>query len=206
MVQPPHPMFPLSTVLFPHERLHLQVFEPRYRAMVSDCLAGDGRFGVVLIARGSEVGGGDERVTVGTVASIERATPRNDGRWHLVVAGTGLLRVTRWLADDPYPRALVEPCDGVPATDGDALRDAQVELRRVRALVSELSQAPAPPDVAALDDAPDVALWQLCALAPVTVLDRQHLLEAPGPDERVALLRELVAAVGDDVRRILAGG
>jgi uncharacterized protein len=174
--------------------------------MVSDCLADEGRFGVVLIARGSEVGGGDERVTMGTMASIETATPGRDGRWHLVVVGTGLLRVTRWLADDPYPRALVERCDAVAATDVDVVRDAQVELRRVRALVSELGQAPAPLAATTIDDDPDVALWQLCALAPVTVLDRQHLLEAPGPDARAALLRELVGAVGDDVRRILAGG
>ncbi len=80
-------MFPLSTVLFPHARAFLHVFEPRYRAMVADCLAGDRRLGVVLIARGSEVGGGDQRVDVGTLASIETAEPAADGRWHLAVEG-----------------------------------------------------------------------------------------------------------------------
>ena len=63
-------MFPLSTVLFPQAGLPLHVFEERYRTLMAECLDGDGEFGVVLIARGSEVGGGDQRVDIGTVARI----------------------------------------------------------------------------------------------------------------------------------------
>ena len=154
---------------------------------------------------GSEVGGGDERVTLGTVASIERAAPRNDGRWHLVVAGTGLLRVTRWLADDPYPRALVEPCGGVPATDGDAMVTHRSSSGASGHWCRSSSQARAPPDVAALDDDPDVALWQLCALAPVrswiastSSSTRARRTAGAAPRAR--------PAVGDDIRRIFAGG
>src|SRR5207248_351228 len=61
-------MFPLGNVLFPHAQLPLHVFEPRYRALAETCLAGDGEFSVVLIERGSEVGGGDTRFSVGTDA------------------------------------------------------------------------------------------------------------------------------------------
>ena len=58
-------MFPLGGVLFPGMPLRLRVFEPRYRAMVTECLAGTPEFGVVLIERGNEVGGGDtNRLTV----------------------------------------------------------------------------------------------------------------------------------------------
>src|SRR2546430_9614094 len=64
------PMFPLGNVLFPHAQLPLHVFEPRYRALAETCLAGDGEFGVVLIDRGSEVGGGDTRFSIGTFARI----------------------------------------------------------------------------------------------------------------------------------------
>jgi Lon protease-like protein len=46
------PMFPLSAVLFPHASMSLHVFEPRYRELMRDCLAGDARFGIVLIERG----------------------------------------------------------------------------------------------------------------------------------------------------------
>ena len=80
-------MFPLHTVLFPGVALPLHVFEPRYRALTRHCLDGDGRFGVVLIERGSEVGGGDARLSVGTCARIVEAAELPDGRWVLMVLG-----------------------------------------------------------------------------------------------------------------------
>ena len=101
------PMFPLGAVLFPHASMPLHVFEPRYRALMRDCLAGDHRFGVVLIARGSEVGGGDERTTLGTRGVITEAIELADGRWVLEVEGEARIEVTEWLPDDPYPVALV---------------------------------------------------------------------------------------------------
>ena len=81
------PMFPLGSVLLPHEMLPLHVFEERYRAMIAACLASDARFGVVLIARGSEVGGGDVRCNTGTIASIEVASPTEDGRYGVLARG-----------------------------------------------------------------------------------------------------------------------
>jgi Lon protease-like protein len=105
-----HPMFPLGMTLLPGEPLSLQVFEPRYRAMVADCTSpdGDNTFGVVLIARGHEVGGGEERVDVGTLALIEEFSVRPDGRYHLSCVGTDRFRVRSWQADDPYPKADIE--------------------------------------------------------------------------------------------------
>src|SRR5680860_298653 len=101
-------MFPLGTVLLPHATLPLHVFEPRYRALVEACLEGTPEFGVVLIERGSEVGGGDTRFDLGTVARIVRAGRLDDGRYALVTVGAERLRVLRWLEDAPFPRALVE--------------------------------------------------------------------------------------------------
>ena len=63
-------MFPLGTVLFPSGVLPLRVFEPRYRDMLEDLLSGNREFGVVLIERGSEVGGGEVRSGIGTMARI----------------------------------------------------------------------------------------------------------------------------------------
>jgi len=74
-------MFPLGMVLLPTMVVPIHVFEPRYRKMAGDCLAGDREFGVVLIERGSEVGGGDVRTDVGTVARIIEAQEFPDGRW-----------------------------------------------------------------------------------------------------------------------------
>src|SRR5262249_51200285 len=102
------PMFPLGSVLFPTLYLPLHVFEERYRLMVHHCLDGDRRFGVVLIERGHEVGGGDVRTMVGTMAQILEAAETPDGRWAVGAVGTHRVRVHRWLDDSPYPRADVE--------------------------------------------------------------------------------------------------
>lgn len=105
------PMFPLGTVVFPGESIPLHVFEERYRRLTADCLAADGRFGIALIERGSEVGGGDTRVDVGTLVEIARAQQAPDGRSALIVTGIERITVTQWLDEDPYPRAEIEPWD-----------------------------------------------------------------------------------------------
>src|SRR4051794_34879859 len=128
------PMFPLGTVLLPGAVLPLHVFEPRYRALVADCLAGEPEFGVVLIERGSEVGGGDVRRDVGTVARIMEMTQLPGDRYALVTVGTRRIRVERWLDDEPYPRAEVtawpEADDG---GQGPVVEELLAQLRRVLA-------------------------------------------------------------------------
>ena len=101
------PMFPLGAILFPYVVLPLRVFEPRYRVLTHDCLAGNREFGVVLIERGFEVGGGDERFDLGTVARIVQAAETEDGRWGLLTVGSRRIRVDDWLPEDPYPKARV---------------------------------------------------------------------------------------------------
>ena len=119
----PLPMFPLGTVLFPHAVLPLHIFEERYRALVETCLRGDGRFGVVLIERGYEVGGGDSRFGVGTVARIVEAARTPDGRYLLATVGTDRFRIKKWLDDDPFPRAEIDVI-GEPKRVADDAADA----------------------------------------------------------------------------------
>jgi Lon protease-like protein len=182
-------MFPLQTVLLPGVAMPLHVFEPRYRALTRHCLDGDGRFGVVLIERGSEVGGGDVRVSVGTCARIVEAAELPDGRWLLMVVGAERVGVERWLPDDPYPQAEVTVLTDASA-GADALEQrAAVErlLRRALALKAELGE-PAAAATIELDPDPAVAAYQAAALAPLGALDCQRLLEQDGPDQRLALL------------------
>ena len=105
------PMFPLGTPLLPGSVLPLHVFEPRYRQLVHDILADDSEvaeFGVVMIARGREVGGGDVRNDVGTVARVLDMRALPDGRYALAAVGADRLRVNAWLPDDPYPLADID--------------------------------------------------------------------------------------------------
>jgi hypothetical protein len=201
------PMFPLSAVLFPHASMPLHVFEPRYRELMRDCLAGDARFGIVLIERGSEVGGGDERSTLGTRGVITRSAELPDGRWVLEIEGEALIRVEEWLPDDPYPVALVRDAAAEPMA-GDAaplVGAAGQRVRRARALLAEQGGAPPLPPELALDgggDA-DLASWQLCGVAPLNAYDAQRLLAAGGAPERLRLLAQLMEELEIDLHRML---
>ena len=111
----------------------LHVFEERYRRMVQDCLDGKSEFGVVLIDRGHEVGGGDVRREVGTVARILKVGILADGRFLLQTAGVRRVRVLGWLGESPYPRAEVEewPDEEQSLATGDRVSEVLTRLRRV---------------------------------------------------------------------------
>jgi uncharacterized protein len=201
------PMFPLSAVLFPHACMPLHVFEPRYRALMRDCLAADGRFGIVLIQRGSEVGGGDTRSAVGTRGVITEAAELPDGRWVLEVEGEAPIQVEEWLADDPYPVAVVHDVSAAEGA-GDAaplVGAAGQRVRRARALLAEQGGAPPLPAEHALDGGGDaeLAAWQLCAMAPLSAYDAQRLLVAGGAPDRLRLLTELMDELELDLHRML---
>jgi Lon protease-like protein len=200
-------MFPLSTVLFPFAQIPLHVFEPRYRVLTSECLAGDPRFGIVLIERGREVGGGEQRGAVGTRAVITHAASLADGRSLMMVRGEARIRVVEWLPDDPYPLALVEEWAAqVEPVEPALLERAAQCVRRTRGLLSEVGTASAlSPDVP-YDDDPDVASWQICAQAPLNMFDAQRVLSASGTTARLSLLLELTEAMEQDLLRMLSSG
>ena len=216
------PMFPLGSVLVPGMILPLHVFEARYRALVRDCVDGDGEFGVVLIERGSEVGGGDTRSAVGTMARIVQVDELPDGRFAVGAVGMRRIRVTAWLADEPYPRADVvdwpddddggspgpAPATGGPGSERDlgALVDEVAGLlRRAAALQVELGE-PAPPLDVTLADDPLVAGYQATALAPLGPFDKQALLVAPSVRSRLEVLHRLLGDLNELTQARLAGG
>lgn len=195
------PMFPLGTVLVPTGVLPLHVFEPRYRQLVRDCLAGVPEFGVALIERGSEVGGGDVRTAVGTVARIVEAAELPDGRFALGTVGTRRIVVRSWLPDDPYPVAEVDDWpDPDPGPDHEPLlTEVVAKLRRSLALAAEAGDAAAPATIELVED-PVLAGYQAVALAPISVLDRHRLLAAATPEERASRLAQLL----DEALEVLA--
>lgn len=187
-------MFPLQSVLVPAAPLRLHVFEERYRALMHDVMeAPVPEFGVVLIERGSEVGGGDVRSRVGAVARVVDAQRTPDGRWGVVCLGTRRIEVHEWLPDDPYPRAIVsDRADGAWSADAaDALTRAEPLVRRALALQAELGDA-APPATVELDELGITRSWQLIAVAPIPTLDRHELLCTDDPAARLSHLAALV--------------
>lgn len=199
-------MFPLGTVLVPGMVLPLHVFEPRYRQMLKDCLAGEKSFGVVLIERGSEVGGGDVRTDVGTLARIAQTEELPDGRWALIALGVERIRVESWLDDDPYPQAEISPWPDEADAGGTEVPGTLVPLlRRAAALAREMGMVAAPLDLELSDD-PVVAGYQAITAAPLGPADRQRLLAAPTLADRWALLDLLITDQIEILQAELAHG
>jgi uncharacterized protein len=191
------PQFPLGSVLLPGMILPLHVFEPRYRALTRDVLDGDREFGVPLIQRGSEVGGGDQRSDIGTVARVVEAEELPDGRWGVVAVGLRRYRVVRWLPDDPYPVAEVEDWPDEPsAPEPEEYRAVVATLRRVLAMAAELGEA-VPPSTVDLSDDPSEGSFQIAVLAPLGPHDKQALLRAPSAEARLARARTDLEAVAE---------
>jgi Lon protease-like protein len=191
------PMFPLGSVLFPSLALPLHVFEPRYRAMTQHLLSEgvEPDFGVVLIERGSEVGGEDVRRSVGSVARVREAAELPDGRWVLLALGTRRVRVVEWLPDDPWPRAIVEDLPDEPdgaEVEPDTWERVRGTLRRVLGLAAELGEAAVAATIELADD-PALASFQAAAVAPLGPVDQYRVLECRRVAERVALLDGLLS-------------
>jgi uncharacterized protein len=104
------PLFPLpNIVFFPHTRLPLHVFEPRYRQMVRDVLEADQRFGIVLLKSGWEADyyGAPAVHSIGTLGTIEQAVPLEDGRFSIIVRGDVRVRILDEVTRVPYRTARV---------------------------------------------------------------------------------------------------
>ena len=197
-------MFPLGMVVFPHQTIGLCVFEPRYHRLVED-VVDDGRFGTCLIERGSEVGGRDERTSVGTVVEILGSHELPDGQTLLMVEAVECVEVTRWLEDDPYPRAEVRTrcCDDV-AVEPMLLASTESAVRALRALQSEVVADQCLRRDVPMDDDPRVRAWQLCALTPMSVLDQFKVLSLSNPNDRLRLVAEICCERYGDFQRQLA--
>ena len=184
-------MFPLGSVLFPGMPLPLRVFEPRYVAMLSSVLAdAEPEFGVVLIERGSEVGGGDVRFAVGTVArivSVEQAATSIV----LLATGTERFEVVRWLQDERFPRAEVRELAALeldPSTPSE-LDAAEAAVRATIARASEFVDLQWPADT---ELSPEAAqrIWQVAGIAPLNSLDQYALLRSRTAAELLSRLVE----------------
>lgn len=193
-------MFPLGSVLLPGQLMPLHVFEARYQEMLAHCREHGDEFGVVLIQRGHEVGGGDVRSDVGTVARILDATEAAPGHWAVITAGVRRVRVTRWLPDEPWPHAEVEPLvdadEGEPV--GPELAGLWSGVSNRLAVVGDIAAAMGDesytdlPDVA---DDPRLGSFQVTALSPLGAFDRQKVLATTDLTQRLRLLSELLDEV-----------
>ncbi|OBH21650.1 ATP-dependent protease [Mycolicibacter terrae] len=199
------PMFPLEWVLLPGEELSLRIFELRYTVLVGDLMrSGDPRFGVVLIARGREVGGGEQRHDVGAMTAITHCTELGGGRYALRCLTGERIRVREWLPDDPYPRAIVEvwpdePAEPVSDNQFRELEDRIVMLHKRMAMARRRWVMPGRNAMLggrrlrSLD--PVQRLYSLACRVPMGEADRYAVLAAPSLPERMSALHEAIETV-----------
>ena len=207
------PMFPLESVRLPGENLPLRIFEPRYGALVRECLDGAMQFGVVLIAAGREVGGEDARCDVGSMAHIVACQDLGDGLYVVECDMRERVRVTAWLDDDPYPRADVEPWPDEPGMTV-TLGDIGVIEDRVMEVFERLAAAQAAtlPSRGLLLGEPEPGddagsrLFALAARLPLGQADRYAVLEAPTAAARLDALRDAVETMAALVEFQIADG
>ena len=198
------PIFPLGMPVMPFTAVPLHLFEDRYRVMMDHLMEGDRTLGFVMIERGSEVGGGDTRRDVGTLARIVEADQLDDGRWLIIAAGSERMRVVAWLPDDPYPRGAVETLEHGEVLTADAA-DLQAAVRRMAALAAELGE-PGPPIDLTLADDPVIAAYQALAATPIGPLDMQRALETNDAVERHEMVTRLLADAEELLRLQIGSG
>jgi hypothetical protein len=177
-------MFPLGSVLMPAMPLPLRVFEPRYLSMLDAVLDRETLdFGVVLIERGHEVGGGDARFGVGTMARVEQVET-GAGLAALVARGSRRFTVDAWLLDDPWPQAEVTIVDELQWHEDDrALLEATERVvRQSLAQVSEFIDTVWESTVELSKDPIDRS-WQLAGIAPVGQMEQIDLLSSTSVEQ-----------------------
>jgi Lon protease-like protein len=189
------PIFPLpNVVLFPNVFLPLHIFEPRYRQLVNDALAGERMIGMVLLQPGYEEDEGTPPIyEIGCAGLITHVERLPDGRFNLVLRGLERFRI---IGEQPasstvlYRCALIAPLSE-PATPAppDLLKAERQKLEAMLAplFTGTLAARGLPPQMP--DDELINALAQYLELEPI---EKQALLERDGPLARGQSLVELL--------------
>jgi hypothetical protein len=199
-------MFPLGSVLLPSMPLPLRIFEPRYLKLLGDLVASENpEFGVVLIERGPEVGGGEKRMNLGTIAKVTNIGTTEEF-YGLESYGSTRFRVNAWLPDDPYPIADIDFLPDLIWDDN--LMPSRVHLeakvRKLLAFASEFGDLQYTSEVELSED-PMEACWQLAGVLPVGQLDQMDLLASQSAEELISRTYEIVSAADETLRAMMSG-
>lgn len=189
-------IFPLpGALLFPGMHLPIHIFEPRYRAMVSDAMARDRRIG--MIQPRMEMGGESDRpplYDLGCVGRIVEVEAMDDGRYNLILEGVALFRVVRELDAATAFRQVEAALLPVPADETLSLgRRSSLEMES-RRFADAQGYAVDWDAVEKLDD--ESLVNGIAQIAPFDAAAKQALLEAEGIEERAELIIQLMQFFG----------
>ena len=199
------PMFPLGTVLLPHMPLSLRIFEERYLKLLGDLLGEeDPEFGVVLISKGPEVGGGDQRFEYGTIAAVTEIGT-TDEFYGLQSVGAQRFKVVGWLPDDPYPLADIEFLPELVWQESLSNLREHVEdkVRKLLAFASEFGDLQYDSDTELSED-PIQACWQLAGILPIGQMDQIDLLKSDSPEQLLNQILEITVRSEQTLKALMS--
>jgi Lon protease-like protein len=185
-------VFPLAgALLFPRMHLPLHIFEPRYRAMVTDSLARDRRIGMVQPRSAEEPPALFEVGCIGRIAEVD-ALP--DGRFDIVLEGLARFHIVRELDVTTPFRQVEAELEAVRETEVLALAErASIEIES-RRFADAQGYAVDWEAVSRLDD--ESLVNGIAQIAPFDVASKQALLEADSLSERARLIVQLMQFFG----------
>jgi Lon protease-like protein len=196
------PIFPLGMVLLPGAPGGLHIFEPRYRQLVTDVLAGDRRFALAYLPPGTR----ELELAIGwpvCVAVIEEHEPLPDGRSNLVIRGAERVALAGFVASDaPYHVADLVPLPDTrpdPAAMAARLAEATAAYQRVVAaarIIADDTRDPAP-----LPADPAMVAYAMAASVDFEHPVQHRLLATRDPAERLAQLAALLVPAATDLER-----
>jgi Lon protease-like protein len=184
--------------------LSLRIFEERYLKLTGDLILEENpEFGVVLIARGPEVGGGEKRLEIGSVASVTDIGTL-DQFYGIESVGGQRFRVNAWLPDDPYPMADIDFLPDLIWNDSLTLARENLELkvRNLLAVASEFGDLQYGPDTELSEDPMD-SCWQLAGILPVGPLDQVDLLKSQSAEELISRTLEVVVTLEETLKSMI---
>lgn len=188
-------IFPLpGALLFPQLHLPLHIFEPRYRAMVSDAVARDRRIAMIQPRPDSDDAETPDLFDIGCVGRIAEVEALDDGRYNLILQGLSLFRVRRELVvTTPFRQVEAEL---LPAGKDETLSlAARASLEMESRLFAEAHGYSV--DWKSVGRLDDVSLVNgVAQIAPFDVAAKQALLEAPDLGTRAEMLVQLMQFFG----------
>ncbi len=190
---PTLPLFPLGLVLLPGMPLQLHIFEERYKLMISECLAEQKAFGIVLFD-------GKAVRAAGCTARLVQVLHRyDDGRMDILTRGERRFILHEVIERKPYMEARVEYFDDEPQeTDGSLAAAAETGLR----LLHELAGTGFPTGIADWPDLSDPRRlsFAIAALDEITPREKQRFLEMRSSEQRLRKSVEVLARVVERIQ------
>jgi Lon protease-like protein len=187
------PIFPLGSVLLPGAELSLRIFERRYLDLVRTCCREDSGFGVCAILDGNAVGARALPAALGTEARIVDFTSLPDGLLGIRVRGGRRFHIRRTQVRDSG--LIVAAIDWLPASASSPLAiEHELLATLLRRLLERSGGTHAKAAQEHYRDAEWVS-WRLAELLPLTLTQRQALLQENDPQQRTQRLLELVATL-----------